>query len=69
MPSVYRNPIIDPVAIEKVAAGIPDKLKANVPMKRFAEVQEQVDALLWLASNKASFVTGLALPVDGGLTA
>lgn len=63
------TPLFDPVAIEKVAAGIPDKLKANVPMKRFAEVQEQVDALLWLASNKASFVTGLALPVDGGLTA
>ena len=63
------TPLFDPVAIEKVAAGIPDKLKANVPMKRFAEVQEQVDALLWLASNKASFVTGLALPVDCGLTA
>ena len=63
------TPLFDPVAIEKVAAGIPDKLKANVPMKRFAEVQEQVDAILWLASSKASFVTGLALPVDGGLTA
>ena len=62
------TPLFDPV-IEKVAAGIPDKLKANVPLKRFAEVQEQVDAILWLASSKASFVTGLALPVDGGLTA
>jgi dihydroxycyclohexadiene carboxylate dehydrogenase len=38
-------------------------------MKRFAEVQEQVDAMLWLASDKASFVTGVAFPVDGGLTA
>ena len=38
-------------------------------MKRFAKVEEQVDALLWLASDKATFVTGLALPVDGGLTA
>lgn len=63
------TPLFDPEAIEKVAAGIPDKLKANVPMKRFAKVEEQVDALLWLASDKATFVTGLALPVDGGLTA
>lgn len=63
------TPLFDPEAIEKVAAGIPDKLKANVPMKRFAKVEEQVDALLWLASEKATFVTGLALPVDGGLTA
>lgn len=63
------TPLFDPEAIEKVAAGIPDKLKTNVPMKRFAKVEEQVDALLWLASEKATFVTGLALPVDGGLTA
>ena len=40
------TPLFDPEAIEKVAAGIPDKLKANVPMKRFAKVEEQVDALV-----------------------
>ena len=63
------TPLFNPDLIEKVAPGIPQKLKANVPMKRFAEVQEQVDAMLWLASDKASFVTGVAFPVDGGLTA
>lgn len=63
------TPLFDPEVIEQFAPGIPEKLKANVPMKRFASVQEQVDALLWLASDKASFVTGVALPVDGGLTA
>ena len=63
------TPLFDPVAIEKVAKGIPDKLMANVPMKRFAKVEEQVDAILWLCSDRASFVTGQALPVDGGLTA
>jgi len=63
------TPLFDPVAIEKVAKGIPDKLKANVPMKRFARVEEQVDAIMWLCSDRSSFVTGHALPVDGGLTA
>ncbi|MGB1970988.1 MAG: SDR family NAD(P)-dependent oxidoreductase [Flavobacteriaceae bacterium] len=63
------TPMFDPEALEQVAAGVPEKLKRNLPMKRFAQVQEQVDAILWLASEKASFVTGLALPVDGGLTA
>ena len=63
------TPLFNPEQIEAVAPGIPDKLKANVPMKRFAEVQEQVDAMLWLASDKASFVTGVAFPVDGGLSA
>jgi acyl-CoA reductase-like NAD-dependent aldehyde dehydrogenase len=28
-----------------------------------------IDAALWLASDDASFVTGVALPVDGGFTA
>ncbi|MBT8220930.1 MAG: glucose 1-dehydrogenase [Bacteroidia bacterium] len=48
---------------------IADKLKAGIPMKRFSDVQEMADAINWLASDKASFVTGHALPVDGGLTA
>jgi len=38
-------------------------------MKRFADVSEQVSALMWLCSDKSSFMTGHALPVDGGLTA
>lgn len=63
------TPLFNPKMIEQFAPGIPEKLKANVPMKRFADVQEQVDAMLWLASEKASFVTGVALPIDGGLTA
>lgn len=63
------SPMFDPDALEKIAQGVPDKLKANVPMKRFAEVEEQVGAMMWLCSEQASFVTGLALPVDGGLTA
>lgn len=68
-PVFTLTPLFNPEVIEKVAAGIPDKLKAGIPLKRFANVQEQVDAMLWLASDKASFVTGLALPIDGGLTA
>ncbi len=63
------SPMFDPEAMEKVKKGIPDKLKANVPMKRFAKVEEQVSAMMWLCSDGASFVTGHALPVDGGLTA
>jgi NAD(P)-dependent dehydrogenase (short-subunit alcohol dehydrogenase family) len=63
------TPLFDPVAIDTMAKGIPDKLKANVPMKRFARVEEQVGAMTWICSEDASFVTGLALPVDGGLTA
>jgi NAD(P)-dependent dehydrogenase (short-subunit alcohol dehydrogenase family) len=38
-------------------------------MGRFAEPEEQAEAALWLCSDAASFVTGQALPVDGGHTA
>lgn len=45
------------------------RLMANVPMGRLVRAQEVADAVLWLASDEASFVTGVALPVDGGFTA
>ena len=63
------TPLFDPDALDKIAEGISEKLKAKVPMKRFAKIQEQVDVILWLSSDESSFVTGHALPVDGGLTA
>jgi NAD(P)-dependent dehydrogenase (short-subunit alcohol dehydrogenase family) len=42
---------------------------AAVPMGRPAQPVEIAHAALWLASDDSSFVTGVALPVDGGLTA
>lgn len=45
------------------------RLMANVPMGRLVRAQEVADAVLWLASDEASFVTGVALPIDGGFTA
>lgn len=36
---------------------------------RTAEPEEIPDAIVWLCSNKSSYVTGIALPVDSGYTA
>lgn len=39
------------------------------PVGRFAQPSEVGEAVAWLSSDAASFVTGLAMAVDGGLTA
>lgn len=39
------------------------------PLGRWAEADEIAFPILWLASGEASFITGVALPVDGGLAA
>lgn len=45
------------------------RMMAAVPMGRLCKAEEAAHAVLWLASDDASFVTGVALPVDGGFTA
>ncbi|MGM4918010.1 SDR family oxidoreductase [Tardiphaga sp. 813_E8_N1_3] len=45
------------------------KLLAAVPMGRLCKAEDVAHAALWLASDDASFITGVALPVDGGFTA
>jgi NAD(P)-dependent dehydrogenase (short-subunit alcohol dehydrogenase family) len=46
-----------------------DFMRQANPMKRFGEPEEIAAAAVWLCSDQASFVTGVALPVDGGIVA
>lgn len=45
-----------------------DDLSTFHPIGRIGQVDEAADAVLWLCSDKASFVTGHSLVVDGGFT-
>lgn len=42
---------------------------AKHPMKRWAQAREIADACVFLCSGRASFIQGIALPVDGGWVA
>jgi 3-oxoacyl-[acyl-carrier protein] reductase len=43
------------------------ELKALIPMQRFGEPDEVADAVVFLASSKASYITGTVLSINGGL--
>ena len=67
-PAITRTPFIENV----IATEDPqwqERELAKVPMGRFATTEEQAQAIVWLCSDEASFVTGTLMTVDGGYTA
>ena len=46
-----------------------ERILARVPMARMGQAGEIAEAVVWLCSPKASFVTGVSWAVDGGYTA
>lgn len=46
-----------------------ERIMARVPMERMGKAVEIAEAVVWLCSPKASFVTGVSWAVDGGYTA
>ena len=43
-------------------------ISAEIPMARFGSPQDIAEALLFLSSDKAQYITGQDLKVDGGLS-
>jgi meso-butanediol dehydrogenase / (S,S)-butanediol dehydrogenase / diacetyl reductase len=67
--------IVDTPMLERFFDELPDPERARAeaataqPLGRLARPEECAAAALFLASSGASFITGVALPVDGGFTA
>ena len=46
-----------------------EQLVKGIPLRRLAQAEDIANAALFLASDEASMITGVALPIDGGITA
>ncbi len=71
-PGVIRTPILDPFLNQSQQLlgmspeAVLERMAQEHPIGRVGEPEEVARAVLFLASEEASFVTGVALPVDGG---
>lgn len=66
--AVAPGPTDTPLLWEQADQSIIDRMIRAVPMKRTGKPEEQADALVFLASERASYITGQTLSVSGGLT-
>lgn len=68
-PGATKTPIWSRMApdAEKMAA-LEEELATTVPLNRLAEANELADAVMFLASNESTYLTGSEIVVDGGAT-
>lgn len=66
-PGVIQTPMIDRITGKKKEAE--EQFASLEPIGRFGQPEEIANAVVWLCSDEASFVTGISMPVDGGFVA
>ena len=65
-PGMIRTPMSDQMEASGQGEALKKMLEQNVPMKREGKASEIADAVLFLCSDKASYITGQSISVDGG---
>ena len=64
--AVCPGTVLTPMVQNVIDQGLEEHLVALHPIGRIGTAEEVANAVLWLCSDDASFVLGVALPVDGG---
>lgn len=64
-PGGVLTPMLEPLLEEQ--PHMKEVMKMTHPLRRIGKPEEIAAAVLWLCSDAASFVTGVAFPVDGGV--
>jgi len=67
-PGFIETPLLTNAGIEP-GGDLCKFIESKHAMNRLGQPAEVAEAIIWLLSDAASFVTGIALPVDGGFTA
>jgi NAD(P)-dependent dehydrogenase (short-subunit alcohol dehydrogenase family) len=65
-PGMIQTPMSDQMIAAGQGEELDNMLKTCVPMGRLGRPEEIADAVLWLCSSAASYVTGQSISVDGG---
>lgn len=74
VPGVFRTPMLERVFLaagggsKEGAAEVEKQYCGRIPMARIGRSEEAAEAVAWLLSDAASYVTGASVIVDGGMT-
>jgi NAD(P)-dependent dehydrogenase (short-subunit alcohol dehydrogenase family) len=74
--NIQANSVCPTIVLTKLGKKFWDNLErveqreskeARIPLYRFAQPKEVVDTIIYLSSSATDFVTGVSLPLDGGM--
>jgi NAD(P)-dependent dehydrogenase (short-subunit alcohol dehydrogenase family) len=70
--AILPGPTMNTLLFDYLTTAQPEikgQMEGDVPLGRLAYPEDMAEAVMWLCSDTANFVTGQCLPIDGGITA